>query len=993
MKRRTTICVLLLLLALALLTNPGGSRTNAQKSSDDDRIEPEPIEIDSPELGVATGDFVDKVVYFPSPSPTPYESGIEQSFKAFTEQTMSEFKMLNAKFIRIEAFQSRADGSRIPLWVYGRFVQQAKARGLKVIVLVNPEPRPHRRDDDGADIQNWINNFMQTRFNPLIEQAFNSDETRPFGYEIGNEPNIFLGYSQACPDKDGRCGFTIGGNATAAIARQVRERLRSLNRYEEKIISAGTANTYHNVTGEKLWWDRFFGSSAFHQDYTPTGPKIQIFDYMGIHPYNGAVFTREHIRDCINQGSNGCFQGWKTRVSTDLTAIRQRLVDASNTEGSELMITEFGWQLPRSGADHPCPTEWSEAHNCVSSNSQLEEAMQVSLEAFQNNYVRAAIWHNYRDDDNERFGLRGIWNTVTKTFPAKSSWVKFRDLAGGAGSAEDAWQRMTACPPGATEPCPKRYSEELIETFRGPVEILSRKGYIEGIPEANVYPYSWKFEPNQHAKRRDVARVMARVFLDKIGCGDRRACGYDLSGLQPFNDVQPNDRDYGYIETARKNNILHGYTIDNTYRPDLDVTRAQTCKIVVLTMGWPLVHPPAPHFSDVPEGHWAYEFIETAYSHGLVTGYEDGEFRPGAPVTRGQLSQIVSNALPTQQQLRYNWLHPESASHLSANAVSPTSIEFRWQDAPAASGFWLDIATSPEELEGRYGSFQNYHAGTATSYLWQSLTPGTTYYWRVWTYNDYGGYQAYPAIRSVTTSGAPPAPATNLRTTVLSATSIEFQWNRSTLASGYWLDIATSAEELQGMYGSFRNYHAGAALGLTLENLTPGTPYYWRIYAYNAYGGTHSYPTPPTVTTHTAGCGSGFTGTKYFASQTPGIGHQVGRLADTDWVANVYQDGQGYMVYGPYDRSFGQGFHRATFKLMIDNNTAVNDPEVTLDVVTEGGGRVLARRVVYRHEFTAANQWQTFTLDFNDPCFGAIEARVYYHDRAKISFSHLSISH
>ena len=40
-----------------------------------------------------------------------------------------------------------------------------------------------------------------------------------------------------------------------------------------------------------------------------------------------------------------------------------------------------------------------------------------------------------------------------------------------------------------------------------------------------------------------------------------------------------------------------------------------------------------------------YAYIETAYSHGIISGYNCGanclEYRPGNNVTRGQLSKIV----------------------------------------------------------------------------------------------------------------------------------------------------------------------------------------------------------------------------------------------------------------------------------------------------------------------------------------------------------------
>jgi hypothetical protein len=49
-------------------------------------------------------------------------------------------------------------------------------------------------------------------------------------------------------------------------------------------------------------------------------------------------------------------------------------------------------------------------------------------------------------------------------------------------------------------------------------------------------------------------------------------------------------------------------------------------------------------FSDVPEGSTFYPFVRCLACQGIIGGYEDGTFRPGNDVTRGQLSKIVANA-------------------------------------------------------------------------------------------------------------------------------------------------------------------------------------------------------------------------------------------------------------------------------------------------------------------------------------------------------------
>lgn len=49
-------------------------------------------------------------------------------------------------------------------------------------------------------------------------------------------------------------------------------------------------------------------------------------------------------------------------------------------------------------------------------------------------------------------------------------------------------------------------------------------------------------------------------------------------------------------------------------------------------------------FADVPRLSTFYSFVRCLACRGIVSGYSDGTFRPGADVTRGQLAKIVSNA-------------------------------------------------------------------------------------------------------------------------------------------------------------------------------------------------------------------------------------------------------------------------------------------------------------------------------------------------------------
>ena len=107
-----------------------------------------------------------------------------------------------------------------------------------------------------------------------------------------------------------------------------------------------------------------------------------------------------------------------------------------------------------------------------------------------------------------------------------------------------------------------------------------------------------------------------------------------------FSDVPPTDPFYTYIRYLYCAGVISGYN-DGTFRPGNNTTRGQLSKIVVLAVRWSVLCPATGHFSDVPVGSVFFCFVETAYSHGTISGYNDGTFRPGNSATRAQICKIV----------------------------------------------------------------------------------------------------------------------------------------------------------------------------------------------------------------------------------------------------------------------------------------------------------------------------------------------------------------
>jgi S-layer homology domain len=143
-------------------------------------------------------------------------------------------------------------------------------------------------------------------------------------------------------------------------------------------------------------------------------------------------------------------------------------------------------------------------------------------------------------------------------------------------------------------------------------------------------------------------------------------------GAYTFEDVPPSNPFFAYVETAAAGAIVSGYTCGTPpagpcvppanrpyFLPYNYVTRGQLAKIDVVAAGWALQDPSNNSFEDVAPGSAFYVYVQTAYCHGVVSGYNCGAppagacvppgnrpyFLPANQATRGQIAKIVYNSI------------------------------------------------------------------------------------------------------------------------------------------------------------------------------------------------------------------------------------------------------------------------------------------------------------------------------------------------------------
>jgi len=102
--------------------------------------------------------------------------------------------------------------------------------------------------------------------------------------------------------------------------------------------------------------------------------------------------------------------------------------------------------------------------------------------------------------------------------------------------------------------------------------------------------------------------------------------------------------------------IVQGYS-DGWYHGDWTLNRAAMAVFIARAAEYEVTPPDHDPFPDVSTQSWAAAEIAACYNHGVVQGYPDGFYRPGATITRDQMAAYLQRArgftLPTLTQPQF----------------------------------------------------------------------------------------------------------------------------------------------------------------------------------------------------------------------------------------------------------------------------------------------------------------------------------------------------
>lgn len=157
--------------------------------------------------------------------------------------------------------------------------------------------------------------------------------------------------------------------------------------------------------------------------------------------------------------------------------------------------------------------------------------------------------------------------------------------------------------------------------------------------DTDHYAYIVGYEDGTIRPNGHITRAEAATVFFRLLTDEARDA--NLTDRSPYPDVSAGDWYNKAIATLSRKGILSGYE-DGSFRPNATVTRAEFAAMAARfdTEAKPVDTP----FTDLT-GCWAADEIAKAYGKGWVNGYGDNTFRPNGPITRAEAVTLINRVL------------------------------------------------------------------------------------------------------------------------------------------------------------------------------------------------------------------------------------------------------------------------------------------------------------------------------------------------------------
>ncbi len=205
----------------------------------------------------------------------------------------------------------------------------------------------------------------------------------------------------------------------------------------------------------------------------------------------------------------------------------------------------------------------------------------------------------------------------------------------------------------------------------------------EDLNTVDHFSYIVGYEDGTVMPQKQITRAEVATIFYRLLKEDVR--DENTTDVSDFSDVSSSDWYGTTVATLADMGILKGYE-DGTFRPNAPISRAEFAVIATRFFEETGATYEPGTFTDVTGSEWFAGAIMDAVNLGLIGGYEDGTVRPNNNITRAEACAIVNRTLG----------RVPDADHLLPEDEMKT-----WPDNPESAWFYADMqeATNGHEYE------------------------------------------------------------------------------------------------------------------------------------------------------------------------------------------------------------------------------------------------------------------------------------------------------
>lgn len=169
--------------------------------------------------------------------------------------------------------------------------------------------------------------------------------------------------------------------------------------------------------------------------------------------------------------------------------------------------------------------------------------------------------------------------------------------------------------------------------YEAEIPYLNNMDIITGYPDG-------KFHPQDSITRAEAVTMIGRAF--------------EFSSEQSstiFTDVPLAHYASGYINRAVSEGVVAGFP-DQSFQPNTAINRGDVAVMLQRAFKYPYVH--EKYYSDVSDGMYYADAINSLTSENISNGYPDGSFQPTKSVTRAEFAVLLAKAIQKNSLVESN---------------------------------------------------------------------------------------------------------------------------------------------------------------------------------------------------------------------------------------------------------------------------------------------------------------------------------------------------